>query len=140
GSSVLLADNEERLGGHLRYETQSYGADSQPAYEVARSTEAGLRQQARVRILSGATAFGSYEGGLVAVLQGNILWHVRTKSMVVAAGCHQYPLVFRNNELPGVMLSRAALRLINLFGTRPGRRALVVTANDEGYAAALECL
>jgi sarcosine oxidase, subunit alpha len=140
GALVLLADNEERLGGHLRYETRSYGADSQPAYEVARSTVAELRQQARVRILSGATAFGSYEGGLVAVLQGNILWHVRTKSMVVAAGCHQYPLVFRNNELPGVMLSRAALRLINLFGTRPGRRAVVVTANDEGYAAALECL
>ena len=140
GSSVLLVDNEERLGGHLRYQTRAGGYGSQPDYEMARSIEADLRQQGNVRTLSSATAFGSYEGGLVPVLQGNVLWHVRTKSLVVASGCHQYPLVFRNNELPGVMLSRAALRLLNLFGVLPGSRALVVTANDEGYAVALECL
>lgn len=140
GSSVLLVDNEERLGGHLRYQTRTTGASGQPDHELARSSEADLRRQGSVRTLTSATAFGSYEGGLIPVLQGNVLWHVRTKSLVVATGCHQYPLVFRNNELPGVMLSRAALRLVNLFGVLPGRRALVVTANDEGYAAALECV
>ena len=54
-------------------------------------------------------------------------------------GCHEYPLVFHNNDVPGVMLGRAALRMINIFGIRPGRRAVVVTANDHGYAVALEC-
>ena len=38
------------------------------------------------------------------------------------------------------MLSRSALRLMNLFGVRPGKRAVVVTASDEGYDTALECL
>ena len=38
------------------------------------------------------------------------------------------------------MLSRAALRLINLFAVRPGKRAVASTANDEGYETALECL
>lgn len=140
GSSVLLVDNEERLGGHLRYETRTVGSGSRPGHEVARAIEADLLRQGGVRTLTSATAFGSYEGGMIPVLEGNVLWHVRTKSLVVATGCHQYPLVFRNNELPGVMLSRAILRLVNLFGVLPGRRALVVTANDEGYAAALECL
>jgi sarcosine oxidase, subunit alpha len=87
-----------------------------------------------------ATAFGGYEGNLVPVLKGSTLFHVRYKSVVLATGCHQYPSVFRNNDLPGVMLSRAALRLINLFGLLPGNNAVVGTSNDEGYLAALECL
>ena len=55
---------------------------------------------------------------LVPVLQGRTLIHVRTRSLIVATGCHQYLPIFRNNDLPGVMLSRAALRLMNLFAVR----------------------
>jgi len=142
GASVLLVDNEPRLGGHLRYESRAYRyQDSeQSGYEVANLLEAAANSQPSVRVLLEATAFGGYEGNLVPVLQGSTLFHVRFKSLVLATGCHQYPSVFRNNDLPGVMLSRAALRLINLFGLLPGDNAVVGTSNDEGYLAALECL
>jgi sarcosine oxidase, subunit alpha len=141
GNSVLLVDNETRLGGHLLYEarTHSYQSIDRPGYEIADLLESALHAQPKVRVLSGATAFGGYEGNLVPVLHGDTLLHVRHKSLVVATGCHQYPSVFRNNDLPGVMLSRAALRLINLFGLLPGSKAVVATSNDEGYFAALEC-
>src|SRR6185369_7502044 len=86
-----------------------------------------------------ATAFGQYEGGLAAVLRGNMIIHVRTKSVIVAAGCHQFLPVFQNNDIPGIMLSRAALRLMNLFAVRPGTKAIIYTASNEGYEAALEC-
>ena len=49
-------------------------------------------------------------------------------------------MVFRNNDLPGVMLASAAQRLMRLWGVRPGSRAVVVTANDDGYSAALDLL
>src|SRR5581483_8013403 len=141
GVSALLVASEQ-LGGHLPYETRRYEYDGaeRPAHQIARLMEEGIRANQRVRIFTGATAFGSYEGGLVPVLQGETLIHVRTKALVVATGCHQYPAVFRNNDLPGVMLSRAALRLMNLFAVRPGNRAVIFTANDEGYSAALESL
>jgi sarcosine oxidase subunit alpha len=140
GASVILADNEESLGGRLRYETRTYNhGQIQPGHQLASALRQQIAAQSRVRVFSAAYAFGSYEGGLVPLIQGNRIIHVRAKALVVASGCHQYPLVFRNNDLPGVMLSRAALRLINLFGVRPGRRAVVVAADDEGYAAALEC-
>ena len=43
------------------------------------------------------------------------------------------PLVFRNNELPGIMLASTARRgFSRLYGVRPGRRAVVATVNDHG--------
>jgi sarcosine oxidase subunit alpha len=142
GASVLLIDNEPRLGGHLRYEASAcqYQESERPGYEVASLLEEALCAQPNVRVLLEATAFGGYEGNLVPVFRGDTLIHVRYKSQVLATGCHQYPPLFRNNDLPGVMLSRAALRLINLFGVLPGERGVIVTSNDEGYRAAVECL
>ena len=46
--------------------------------------------------------------------------------------------MFEGNDLPGVMLSTAARRLINLYAVKPGKRAVVFTANDEGLAAAAD--
>jgi sarcosine oxidase subunit alpha len=142
GASVLLVDNESRVGGHLRFESRPYRYQEteRPGYEVANLLEAALRAKPNVRVLLETIAFGGYEGNLVPLLHRNTLIHVRYKSFVLATGCHQYPSVFRNNDLPGVMLSRAALRLINLFGLLPGKNVVVGTANDEGYFTALECL
>ncbi|MGI8697083.1 MAG: glycine cleavage T C-terminal barrel domain-containing protein, partial [Mycobacteriales bacterium] len=39
------------------------------------------------------------------------------------------------NDLPGVMLSSAVRRLINLYAVKPGQRAAVLTANADGDAA-----
>jgi sarcosine oxidase subunit alpha len=49
----------------------------------------------------------------------------------------EQPLVFAQNDLPGVMLSGGALRLAALYGVSPGRRAVVATTSDRGLDAAL---
>ena len=49
-------------------------------------------------------------------------------------------LLFGNNDLPGIMLAGAAQRLIRLYGVRPGTRAVVVTANEDGWDVAAELL
>ena len=54
---------------------------------------------------------------------------------MVSPGLIERPYVFENNDLPGVMLSTAARRLINLYAVKPGERAVVLTANAEGDAA-----
>ena len=51
---------------------------------------------------------------------------------MVATGCDEYPSVFHNNDLPGVMLGSGVQRLLHLYGVKPGNRALVVTNNDLG--------
>jgi sarcosine oxidase subunit alpha len=55
--------------------------------------------------------------------------------LVVAPGLIERPYVFAGNDLPGVMLSTAVRRLINLYAVKPGERAVVLTANAAGDAA-----
>ena len=60
--------------------------------------------------------------------------------MVVAAGGFEQPAVFRYNDLPGIMLASAAQRLIYRYAVKPMHRAVVLTANADGYRAALDLL
>jgi sarcosine oxidase subunit alpha len=141
GASVLLVEREGRLGGHLRFQTRAYEYDSElPGYKLARQLEAELLQDKRVTVITEAIAFGCYEDNLTAILHRDSVIHVRSKAVVFATGCHQYPSVFRNNDLPGIMLSSAALRLINMYRTLPGRVAVILTSSDEGYHTAGECI
>ncbi|NIP16908.1 MAG: aminomethyltransferase [Xanthomonadales bacterium] len=91
-------------------------------------------------MLTSATAFGWYEGNQVGVKQGDRLVKLRTKQLVVAAGRFEQPIVFQNNDLPGVFLAGGVQRLINLYGIKPGERAVVVTSNGQGWAAARDLL
>jgi sarcosine oxidase subunit alpha len=60
--------------------------------------------------------------------------------VILATGAIEQPAVFRNNDLPGIMLCSAAQRLVRHYGVRPGRSAVVLAANDDGYSAALDLL
>src|SRR3546814_1082925 len=77
---------------------------------------------------------------LLSVMQGDRMIKLRAGSIVVATGALDQPMVFRNNDLPGIMMGSAAERLIGLYGVRPGRRAVVATANGAGYGVALTLL
>jgi sarcosine oxidase, subunit alpha len=77
------------------------------------------------------TALGVFEGGLVPVDAGTLLLRYRAGLIVVAAGAVEQPLVFPGNDLVGVLLPEAVRRLVGRWSLKPGRRAVVVTA-DEG--------
>ena len=70
------------------------------------------------------------------MVHGERLIHLRTKRLVVATGGAEYPLLFQNNDLPGVMLGSGVQRLLQLYRVKPGNRALVVTNNDFGFTVA----
>src|SRR5262249_8187104 len=65
------------------------------------------------------------------------LWKVRAKQVVLATGAHERPLVFGNNDLPGIMLASAVSTYVRRYAVLPGRRAVLFTNNDAGYDAAL---
>ena len=58
---------------------------------------------------------------------------LRAKAIVFAAGALERPLVFNNNDRPGVMLAGAVRTYLNRFAVSPGRRAVVATNNDSAY-------
>lgn len=130
GSKVTLIDDQSEPGGQLLYRKRSRsGADGL----IER-----LKARSEIRVLQGSYCFGLYEGNLLGVVQpaqrpGTVerLLHVRAGHVVVATGAYETPLVFPNNDLPGVMLATAAQRLMHLFGLQPGRRAVIIGADED---------
>ncbi|HEY7536556.1 MAG TPA: 2Fe-2S iron-sulfur cluster-binding protein [Gaiellaceae bacterium] len=90
------------------------------------------------RLLAPARAIGIFEGGLVPVDAGNVLYRIRAGRIVVATGSLEQPLVFAGNDLVGVMLPGSARRLVREWSIRPGEAAVVVAADDEGLAVAAD--
>src|SRR5207248_2156846 len=89
---------------------------------------------ANVRVLLRTTAFGLYDHNLVLAAQrraaGGRLWQIRARQVVLATGAHERPLVFANNDRPGIMLAGAVRTYLNRYGVAPGTRAVVFTNND----------
>ncbi|ODT84084.1 MAG: aminomethyltransferase [Pelagibacterium sp. SCN 64-44] len=136
GADVLLVELEPELGGALTY--ARFAADE--AREALATLRARVEGLPNLRVLTGATCNGWFADNFLPVLQGNRLYRIRAAQIVVAAGAQEQPLVFRNNDLPGIMLSSAAQRLMRHYGVRPGQRAVVVAGHGDGYAAALDLL
>ncbi len=89
-----------------------------------------------VEVLAPARALGIWEGGLVPVDAGTVLYRFRAELIVVATGALEQPLVFPGNDLVGVMLPQAVRRLMHDFSIKPGNRAIVLAADDEGLEIA----
>jgi sarcosine oxidase subunit alpha len=137
GASVMLVEEEHRLGGHLRW-----GGEAELAALAGLRDEVAAAQG--VEVLTNSVVAGRYDGNWVAVARRGLpggaeqLIKARAKVLVVAPGLIERPYVFAGNDLPGVMLSTAVRRLINLYAVRPGDRAVVLTANAAGDAAAAD--
>ncbi|MPY85258.1 MAG: FAD-dependent oxidoreductase [Actinophytocola sp.] len=131
GASVMLVEDEHQLGGHLRW------ADPKAAAELT----AEVAATDGIEVLTNSVVAGRYDQNWIAVAQRDHsharerLVKARAKTLVVAGGLIERPYVFAGNDTPGVMLSTAARRLINLHAVKPGERAVVLTANESGDAA-----
>jgi sarcosine oxidase, subunit alpha len=91
-----------------------------------------------VEVLAPASALGVWEGGLVPVDAGTVLYRFRAERIVVATGATEQPLVFPGNDLVGVMLPDGVRRLLRDFSIKSGDRAVVLGSDDDTLAIAAE--
>ena len=144
GARVMIADDGPAPGGMLLDETAEI--DGRPAAEWAADAAAELDTLANVVRLDRATVAGYYDHDLLTVVESapaqawidERLWKVRARSVVLATGAAERPLVFADNDRPGVMLASAALAYVRRYGVRPGDRAVAVTNNDSTYRTVLK--
>ncbi|MEO0731128.1 MAG: FAD-dependent oxidoreductase, partial [Pseudomonadota bacterium] len=111
-----------------------------------------LDASGNVTLLPRTTAFGYYNHNHVALaerlsdhlanppenLPRERLWQVRAKQVVLATGSHERPLVFPNNDRPGVMLADAMRVFLNRYAVVPGRKTLIATTGASAYQSALD--
>ena len=150
GARVILCEEDFRLGGRLLCERGPVDEEA-PANFVDR-IEAELRATPAVRIMTRTTIFGVYDGGTYGALERvndhvqappafeprQRAWRIVAKHCVLAAGAIERPLVFGDNDRPGVMLAGAAKTYVNRFAARPGRRAVLFANNDDASASLVD--
>ena len=66
------------------------------------------------------------------------LWYIRAKETILSTGSIERPIVFGNNDTPGIFLSAAAKEYMKVYGVLVGKKPLIFTNNDSAYETALE--
>ena len=154
GARVVLCDEQNEPGGSLLCDPAGDDAslEGRPAGLWLQETVSALGRNPRVTLLTRTTAFGYFPHNLVGLSQRltdhlaspppeaprERQWQVRAREVVLATGAIERPLVFPGNDRPGIMLAGAARTWLNRYGVLPGARAVVVTACDAAYRAALD--
>jgi sarcosine oxidase, subunit alpha len=151
GARVVVCDENPAPGGSLLAEAEAR-IEGLSALDWLAKAVAQLRDAPNLRLMTRTQAFGYYaqnflalneriaEGDLIADpdLPRERLWQIRAREVVLATGAIERPLVFPDNDRPGVMLADAARRYCRQYGVKVGARVAVVTAHDGAYRAALE--
>jgi sarcosine oxidase subunit alpha len=135
GAQVLLVEEQAILGGSLsynRFDVEGLKADSLRAELVAK-----VEASENIEVLLNAVCNAWFTDNYLPVIQGKRMYKVRAKECIVASGAYEQHVVFRNNDLPGILMSSALSRLMKLYAVKPGRCAVVLTGNDDGYLTAL---
>jgi sarcosine oxidase subunit alpha len=150
---VLLVDDQPELGGDLLSQTQPLAGA--PAADWVAGAAVELAARPHVQVLARTSAFGYYDQNYVLLLERRTdhldlparpgvsrqrVWHVRARRVVLATGARERPMVFANNDRPGVMLAGAARTYLNRYAVRPGSRAVVATTEDSAYRVALDLI
>ncbi|KAA0978982.1 sarcosine oxidase subunit alpha family protein [Paeniglutamicibacter gangotriensis] len=148
GARVILIDEQPEAGGSL-LSASTETIDGKSAADWIAETRAALDRSEEFTYLSRSTAFGSYDanyfvavqrrtdhlaGELGAGVSRERIWHIRAAQVVLATGAHERPLVFENNDRPGIMLAAAARSYLNRYGVQVGTDVVVATTNDSAYA------
>ncbi len=167
GARVILADEQAEFGGSLlnvrdtlvdsadptlREATAGVAIDGAPPMAWVGRTLSALRAMPDVRLLPHSTVFGYHDHNFLTIDERRTdqlppaqrhgarerVWRVRAKRVVLATGAIERPLVFANNDRPGVMLASAVSAYLNRYGVRIAQRVVVFTNNDSAYRTALD--
>ncbi len=150
GARVLLAEEDFRFGGRALAERRPIG--ERPGHVWADGIVAELAAMPNVRLMPRTTVFGSYDHGVFGAVERvndhvavppefeprQRLWRVVSRRCVVATGAIERPLLFGDNDRPGVMLAGAARTYANRYAALAGRQVVVFTDNDDAWTTAAD--
>src|SRR4029077_556891 len=147
GARVGLAEQDSLAGRRPLAEPLDGAFD---AWRAARLAELGALPNVSVRLRT--TALGLYDGNTVALLERRghlrpdpakgearqVAITLRARAIVLATGAAERPLVFANNDRPGVMLASAVRTYLHRFAVAPIHRVVIATNNASAYRTAVD--
>ena len=149
GARVVLSELGAHLGGSAHRLQGTI--DGHSVLDWVRAAEAELATMPEVKIIRRGVVFGYHDHNFLTIRESltdhlplnqrqgfrERLWRVRANQVILATGAHERPMVFGNNDLPGVMLSSAMADYAQLYGVLVGQRIALLTNNDSAYSDAL---
>ncbi|WP_413206867.1 sarcosine oxidase subunit alpha family protein [Rhodospirillum sp. A1_3_36] len=151
GARVALIDEGSEPGGSLLGQTRAL--DGRPADHWVAEVVEELCQLPEVLLLTRTTAAGLYDDGTTVVAEQRLtdhvtshgghgprarLWWFTAKTVILATGAHERPIVFPQNDRPGIMLASAARTYALRYGAVPGQRMVLFTTNSAAYETAID--
>jgi sarcosine oxidase subunit alpha len=136
GAEVTIVDENARAGGSGSYQLGGDFALAEMTHQLVKQ----IMHHPRIRLFTQTVAAGYYADHWVPLVDRDRMTKMRAKAVIVATGAYEQPAVFRNNDLPGIMLASAAQRLIYRYAVKPMHRAIALVANADGYRAAMDLL
>jgi sarcosine oxidase subunit alpha len=148
GADVILCDQEPEFGGSLLSEPGA-SVDGIAAWQWVCESIAELTSRSNLRLMPKTTAYGYGAYNMISLAERlsdadggrpfprERQWQVRARQVVLATGAIERPLVFPDNDRPGIMLSSAVRTYVQRYAVLPGRRIVVCTCHDSAYADAL---
>ncbi|HVI28190.1 FAD-dependent oxidoreductase [Hansschlegelia sp.] len=121
------------FGGRIEGLSLKAWADAQAAalgdLLVANATAIAIGADGAVTVIERTDASRPSEVALRVISAG---------AVVLATGSRERPLIFADNDRPGVLLSCAARALLRRQAIAPGERVVVATTSDDGYRTAVD--
>lgn len=154
GARTILIDEQPQPGGWLLSSRKlTIDGHSGPAWAAQTITE--LSEKPDFLYLPRTVAFGSYDSNYILAAQNRTdhletapapgisrirIWHIRAKEVILATGAHERPLVFANNDRPGIMLASAVQTYLNRYALAVGKKIAIATISEAGYDLAADLL
>ncbi len=148
GARVVVVEQDSLLGGSLLWREGDINGEQGDIWleDAVRI----LRQRDNVTLLTGTMASAWFDHRLVIACQmvsdrripeegegpRQRLWKIHARETILASGALEQPLVFANNDRPGIMLASAVQQYCNRYAVAPGKRMAIATNNDSAYGVA----
>ncbi len=150
GARIILAEEKPRFGGSLL--TSNVNIGNQSGKDWADKIIAELKEMPNVTVKNRAQVFGYYDHNMLVMsekvsdhlpktkkyIPKQRLWYVRAKEVLISSGSIERPIVFGNNDTPGVVLASAAKEYLKIYGVLVGKKPIIFTNNDSAYETAIE--
>ena len=150
GAKVILAEDKHRFGGSLL--TDDVNIDNLSGKDWADKIISELKEMPNVTVKNRSQVFGYYDHNMLVMFERvgdhlekksqftprQRLWYIRCKEVILSTGSIERPIVFGNNDTPGVMLASGAKEYMKVYGVLVGKRPIVFTNNDSAYETAIE--
>ena len=150
---TLLLDEKTEIGGTTIYQnSDNFKIENKVSSEWLTNEISSLKKLDNLEIKT-RTSVAAYHGYNFLLARENLTDHlsasekknkvrqrllkIRAMKVIVATGSLERPLIFNNNDRPGIMLSSAVKKYVDYYGVICGEKNVFFTNNDSAYESAI---